>query len=173
MWLKMENKISFKRLLCLHSFMMCFLKDSLCIQICKVNSKTSFTQSPVVVAFSSNYLKNIQYVSEFYGRLGLNYECHRALKLKFSKLLEFLSKAVLEFLWSMRSWLYSSWRVCVAFLSRFSSIVYIYLYLVQIARDSELSIMVFRTRPNWKVRSWKPGTGMKVGFLSLKNRIFC
>ena len=153
--------------------MMCFLKDSLCIQICKVNSKTSFTQSPVVVAFSSNYLKNIQYVSEFYGRLGLNYECHRALKLKFSKLLEFLSKAILEFLWSMRSWLYSSWRVCVAFLSRFSPIVPIYLYLVQIAWDSELSIMVFKIGPDWEVRPWKPGIGMKAGFLSLKNRIFC
>ena len=145
---------------------------SLYIQIFKVNSKTSFRQSPVVVAFSSNYLKNIQYVSEFYGRVGLNYECHRALKLKFSKLLEFLSKAVLEFLWSMRSWLYSSWRVCVAFLSRFSPIVHIYLYLVQIVRDSELLIMVFRTEPNREVGPWKPRTRMKTDFLSLKNRFF-
>ena len=33
--------------------------------------------------------------------------------------------------------------------------------------------IVFRTGPDRKVGPWKPGTGMKIDFLSLKNRIFC
>ena len=36
-----------------------------------------------------------------------------------------------------------------------------------------LNIMVFRTGPDQEVGPWKPGTGMKTDFLSLKNRIFC
>ena len=34
-------------------------------------------------------------------------------------------------------------------------------------------ITVYRTGPDREVGPWKPGTGMKTGFLSLKNRIFC
>ena len=33
--------------------------------------------------------------------------------------------------------------------------------------------MVFRTGPDQEVGPWKPETGMKTDFLSLKNRIFC
>ena len=37
----------------------------------------------------------------------------------------------------------------------------------------KIMVIVFRTGLDREVGPWKPGTGMKTGFLSLKNQIFC